>query len=141
MELRNIVGSRRMKRILPLALYVAFAPVSAAPSDAPEAPVNPPETAGTRFSWTGSYLGLDAGYSWSNNAADFTLFLASSGTLGLPAQTTLGSGGVAAGMQGGYNYQIGHLVFGPAADFSWLGRTGSSTATGLDINRIPYTAD
>ncbi|MGE3245752.1 MAG: outer membrane protein [Beijerinckiaceae bacterium] len=71
------------------------------------------------FTWTGFYAGANAGWAgaMSHNPA-FTV---------LPAGTVFGglgklnSGGVAAGVQAGYNWQTGPLVFGVEADIQYTG--------------------
>jgi outer membrane immunogenic protein len=80
-----------------------------------------------RFSWTGSYVGMNAGYSWGD--ADYSLDNApgpGAGVFAVPANraavNAAGTGSVSGdgftgGIQGGYNYQMGTLVFGGEIDF------------------------
>ncbi len=98
------------------------------------------------FTWTGFYIGVNAGYGWSAN----TQFnhgltnLSATGALiyGLPANQALGSalgtgsgasnGGFAGGGQIGYNYQMGSLVAGLEADIEYFRRRAQITGAGID---------
>jgi outer membrane immunogenic protein len=53
----------------------------------------------TAFGWTGAYLGGNIGYEW-----------------GATSNNPTRPSGVAGGIQGGYNWQTGQLVFGGEAD-------------------------
>jgi outer membrane immunogenic protein len=95
------------------------------------------------FTWTGFYIGANAGYSWNDskthysyalrNPADFAEFNA----LGLvPQRLGRNADGFTGGGQIGYNYQIGQIVLGAEADFQYLDarqNTGQSV-TLLDAN-------
>ena len=112
-----------MKRILiagALALAAA-APAFAAdlppPMAPPRAPVayipGPPP-----FSWTGFYVGLNAGYGFGQ-----TKWTTPSGTVG--GFST--NGGLAGATIGG-NYQIGQFVIGAEGDFDWQNLRGGQTS-------------
>jgi len=60
---------------------------------APAAPV--------AYSWTGGYIGAQAGYAFGDNTASFTFFPDVFGAFGLPAATSLRSGGVTGGAEWG----------------------------------------
>jgi opacity protein-like surface antigen len=108
-------------------------------SDAPEPPAKPPKATEVSFKWTGGYAGLNAGYTWHSNAADFALFPATVATPELSAATKISSQGFLGGAQAGYNYQIGRIVVGPEFDISSLNQSASSTTTGKDSFGFPYT--
>jgi outer membrane immunogenic protein len=84
------------------------------------------------YTWTGFYVGLNAGYSWSrlNNT-----LLTTNGTPGyfglpgiivvIPGVNASGTGGLddssfTGGLQLGYNIQSGQFVYGIEGDINWL---------------------
>lgn len=83
------------------------------------------------FSWTGFYVGVNAGYGWNDRSGDVTCI----GPTGIPAGPgcfgdvlgTLRSQGGLAGGQVGYNWQSGMIVFGGEADLQWSGIRNSSS--------------
>lgn len=85
------------------------------------------------FSWTGFYLGGNAGYAWGESKATNVLFFDSTGGVytpgGLYAGNDLNYGnmdGWVAGGQIGYNYQFSNnVVVGLEADFQWTGAEDS----------------
>lgn len=73
------------------------------------------------FSWTGFYIGANAGWGWSSG--DGTI------TMGPRSGPISGSGnGFLGGVQAGYNWQTGPIVFGVETDFQ--GSSGSGDVTG-----------
>jgi len=93
----------------------------------PPPPAYPPQApaayvpAAPGFSWTGFYLGANAGYGWSNGSGTTTTF-------GVGPDTFSASGNAfVVGGQLGYNYQFASVVFGVEADFQ--GSFGSGTLT------------
>ena len=68
------------------------------------------------FTWTGFYVGVNAGYGWSND--DFDAF---------DAADEDDDGGFVGGAQVGYNYQIGSFVVGLEGDIQYadFGRDGA----------------
>jgi outer membrane immunogenic protein len=112
-----------MKRILiagALALATA-APAFAADLPPPVAPPRAPTAyvpAPPAFSWTGFYIGLNAGYGFGQ-----TKWTAPSGTVGGFSTT----GPLAGGTIGG-NYQIGQLVLGIEGDADWQNIRGAQTS-------------
>ena len=94
------------------------------------------------WSWTGVYIGLNAGYSWGKSQTDVSYFNA---VTGLPIAPPAGSitsadfklnGGVAGG-QIGYNWQSGIWVGGIEADLQWSGQKGSAF---FSCAAVPVTA-
>jgi outer membrane immunogenic protein len=74
------------------------------------------------FSWTGFYIGANAGYGWSNASGTLTT------TTGSEPFNFTGNGFVG-GAQMGYNWQAGPAVFGAEADFQGTTISGPFTAS------------
>jgi outer membrane immunogenic protein len=128
MASRNIYGDKNMidrwlKGVAIVAL-TAIGTVAAQAADLPtrkEAPapvfVPPP------FTWTGFYVGLNAGGIWSSGSREATLFDPNFGTDGgflnasFPGGLGSGNAGFIGGGQAGYNWQTGAFVLGVETDF------------------------
>jgi outer membrane immunogenic protein len=113
-----------MRRIL-LATASTIAISTSAAMAADLAPMPTKAPAPITASWTGGYVGLNAGYAWGNS--DPTLFApgpanASPLQLGTALGTTPGlrPKGFIGGGQAGYNWQLGQFVVGGEVDFSGL---------------------
>ena len=82
---------------------------SALASDLPtKAPVNNTPIAAPPYNWSGFYVGANFGGAWTN------------GSLNIPGNNFYG--GITefiGGVQAGYNFQAGHLLFGVEGDFDW----------------------
>lgn len=98
-----------MRKILMLA--TAFAALTAASAQAADLPrrnaaPEPYYNVAPTFTWTGFYVGANAGYGFGRFTDGGRLFFgdASNGFVGLTA---------------GYNYQINNIVLGVEADFDW----------------------
>lgn len=113
-----------------------------------------PYVAPMYFSWTGFYVGGNAGYGWGSGSGTVTFTtLAPAGATG----PFSGSGnGFLGGVQAGYNWQMGSFVFGGEVDFqlseasgTFSGRAGAVTFNGSARNlwfgtgrgRIGYAFD
>jgi outer membrane immunogenic protein len=120
-----------------VAGFAADLPVKAAPYFAP-----PPV-----FSWTGFYVGGNAGYGWGN-ANDSTALGGAwlvDGTRDNLILSPLGNGqlhpnGFTGGIQAGYNFQAGQWVTGIEADANYFGLKGQFSRTVTNaFSGSPYT--
>jgi outer membrane immunogenic protein len=81
------------------------------------------------FDWSGGYVGASLGGGWGTTKTDGASFY--SDASGSPVASIPGvrfsNGGVIGGLETGYNWQQGGVVFGLQADISATGITGSFT--------------
>lgn len=125
------------------AVLICVAAGGARGADLGAAPEPPAVILDAGFSWTGLYIGANAG----GAAAPGNPFLSSQGFgAGGFDLNPSGRGGHSAftgGLQGGYNYQIGRTVFGVETDFEALGNCRSGTfatpGTFAALNTGTYT--
>jgi len=89
------------------------------------------------FTWTGFYVGANAGYGWGSADGDISISGVGRGTISADAD------GFFAGGQAGYNWQFGAFLLGAEADIqkSWAdgdfsARVGSTRIAG-DVN-VPW---
>ena len=75
------------------------------------------------FSWTGFYVGLQAGYGWHRNSYTYT------GTF--PGVSVFNTDGFVGGGAVGYNWQTGPVVFGLEGDLSYANLNSSGVFTEL----------
>jgi outer membrane immunogenic protein len=128
---------------LSLALLASIAFVgTAAAADLPVKAMTAPIVA-PAYSWTGFYLGLNAGYSWGHQDND--LVVAATGV------TVLSNGdhidGFIGGGQIGYNWQFNQWVLGLEADFQGSGQDADGSfflpaivgAAAIPATTISYT--
>jgi outer membrane immunogenic protein len=94
------------------------------------------------FSWTGVYIGLNAGAAWGKSDTTFTptgllgvfpAWDAAAAVLGSPTQRPVGFTG---GAQVGFNWQTGIWVLGAEADFQYLGLKASTQTPTFTIPPI-----
>jgi outer membrane immunogenic protein len=88
---------------------------------------------GPIYSWTGFYVGVNAGgfFDDGSNLTPSGLFPANYGASPLLASSGSRSGFTGGG-QIGYNWQVDHAVFGLETDFNFVDRSrGTNTVTGL----------
>ena len=99
-----------MKKILlaSVALFGFAGAASAADLPMRAAPPAPIIAAAPLFTWTGFYVGVNAGYGWSNDDFD---------AVDLADEDD--DGGFVGGAQVGYNYQIGSFVVGLEGDIQY----------------------
>jgi outer membrane immunogenic protein len=112
-----------------------------------------PATAGPRkpaYSWTGWYVGGNLGYGWSDDAtidpnatgtttglfASEAPFIVASQLATLDPLNTQPDG-VLGGVQTGYNFQSGGVVFGIEVDYAWANISDSSSRTVHSEFNIP----
>ncbi len=74
------------------------------------------------FSWTGFYIGGNAGWGFTNGSGTFTTALGAD-------PFTVKSNGFVGGAQVGYNWQMGPMVLGAEADFQGTSASGTVSAT------------
>ena len=74
------------------------------------------------FSWTGFYIGGNAGWGWTNGSGTFTTALGAD-------PFTVSNNGFLGGAQLGYNWQTGPFVLGAEADFQGTAASGSLNAS------------
>ncbi|WP_230531152.1 outer membrane protein [Microvirga roseola] len=116
------------KRILYLLTGTAALALVAPAASAADLPVQAPPPAPVFapppvFTWSGFYVGVNAGYGWAENNNESVFVPAGEIGPGSPAGTisyTDESGdGFVGGGQIGYNYQIGSFVIGLETDIQW----------------------
>jgi outer membrane immunogenic protein len=121
-----------MKRLLLSATaLVALASVAQA-ADLPSRAPPPVFTPIPVFTWTGFYVGVNAGWGWRNDDNEAVVLTGP----GLPAGFVGGTltfpngddGGFTGGGQIGYNYQIGSFVIGAEADIQWADTDNNQNA-------------
>jgi outer membrane immunogenic protein len=134
-----------MKKFFPIvtALIAICGAGAAHPADLPDvkgppvyAPPPPPA-----FSWTGGYVGLNAGYGWNDPGASL---IGLGGSAWDGYYPPLGSysfkrDGFIGGSQSGFNYQVGSFVFGVEGDFQYSDISGSSYTTGTGFGGYAVT--
>lgn len=124
----------RTFRLAALALPLVAA-ASAQAADLPRRSYAPPPVAMAAytpppFSWTGFYVGLNAGYGW--------------GSLGNVGNTTFGKpSGFVLGGTVGYNYQINQFVLGLEGDANWtnINSTARTLVGGPPASAVVSTAN
>lgn len=108
------------------------------PAPAPMYTKAPPPT----YSWTGFYLGLNAGYGWGDNSTSFTgdpFFFGPLIAGGyVPASPATNAGGFVGGGQVGYNWQSGPLVYGIEADIQYADISGTASAAAGAPPLVPF---
>jgi outer membrane immunogenic protein len=116
-----------MKKILLSSVALLGLTAGAFAADLPSRRAAPaPYVAVPVFTWTGFYVGVNAGYGFSDNNNNQGSFVAGPGALSAPlggyaGTVNRGNGngnndGFVGGGQIGYNYQIGNWVVGIEAD-------------------------
>jgi outer membrane immunogenic protein len=124
---------------LAIGALTAGGPASAA--DMPvKAPVYKAPIVAPVYNWTGFYAGASAGFGWGTGSIElsplpgFFIFYAPAIARGeIPGSSDLRARGFIGGMQTGYNYQSGSIVYGLEADISYarIRGTASNVSNGL----------
>ena len=120
-----------------LIAAVAVAASSAAiAADLPsrKAPVYAPVAAMPIFTWTGFYVGANLGYGFTNSDRVGVWTPTYEGSIG-----KANSKGLLGGLQLGYNWQAGAMVYGLEGDFQWTGMKKSVSGLAT-ISGLPYAA-
>ena len=126
----------RLSRALATASAFALMTAASYAADLPMRSEPPPVTTFVpAFSWTGFYLGVNAGVGWTNSGSVWV----DDPVLGPAVISTSSKSGFVGGAQAGYNWQSGAFVFGGEADIQYadLGNSiewGDYGAYGLSGN-------
>jgi len=111
---------------------VAFVATAASAADLPSRVAPAPIVAAVPvFTWTGFYVGVNAGYGWNTN--DNGTFV--DPVTGVVVNGSDDDGGFVGGAQVGYNYQIGAFVLGVETDIQYADHIG-----GRDRGFVPGVA-
>lgn len=109
---------------------------AASAADLPARAAPPPIIAAAPiFTWTGFYVGVNAGYGWNTNS-NSTVFVPGVGFVDNGGGS---DGGFVGGGQIGYNYQIGSFVIGAEADIQWADIGGNDN--GLFVPGVGFVAN
>jgi outer membrane immunogenic protein len=108
-----------MKKILLSSAALLGLTAGAMAADLPSTAAPAPMIAVPIFTWTGFYVGVNAGYGWSSN--DDATFVPGVGVVDADDD-----GGFVGGAQIGYNHQIGMFVLGAEADIQWADIGGNA---------------
>ena len=129
--MKTFLGVIGVASLLAGSAFAADLPVKAPPRAMPLAPA---------YSWTGCYIGGNAGYAWGTSNVSYSQTGAYLGVGGnAPADIAfahaLGSpsidmNGFTGGGQIGCNYQVGSFVFGIEGDGEYVGLSGTANAAG-----------
>jgi hypothetical protein len=124
----QLIWGPLMKK-LALAAAAIFA-LFAGSASAADMAVKAPPLAAPVFSWTGFYVGLNAGGGWNERTGDHFCVTPGGVLAGVGCSVsvngTVEASGALAGGQIGYNWQTGSIVWGGEADIQWSGIKGSS---------------
>jgi outer membrane immunogenic protein len=118
--------------VIAAASTVAVTQIAVAADLPVKAPVSrAPAIVAPAWSWTGFYLGVNAGYGWNTTTGDY--FCSYAGVVGDVGCSTPVSGvvkprGGLFGVQAGYNWQRNRIVYGIEADIQWSGIKDSASA-------------
>lgn len=123
----------KMRTLLQGAAIAALATTSAYAADLPsrkEPPPIAPAYAPPVFTWTGFYVGINAGAAINDNRYTWSAFLNNNSSGGV---------GFTGGGQIGYNWQTGPLVLGLETDLNYRGGSSSSnSAFGFTNSKSGY---
>jgi outer membrane immunogenic protein len=124
-----------MKKLILAASALVFGTAAQA-ADLPSSKVPPPApiAAIPAFTWTGFYLGANAGYNWGGDGGKWYNYCGNAACPvwadanpnyywwnGVPNGDIGSQDGWEFGVQAGYNYQMGSFVIGIEGDINWLG--------------------
>jgi outer membrane immunogenic protein len=146
----QIKGDTHMHRLVIASLTAASlsvgltATASAADLGRPApAPVYTKAPIAVPFSWTGFYVGANAGWGWARGGSAESCINSttgnSSGCAVFP-DSALSADGFFGGGQAGYNWQVSNWVLGIEADFQGADIKGSSSISGVFNSPATFTA-
>jgi outer membrane immunogenic protein len=122
--------------LLATVAAIGFASVASAADLPTKGPYYKAPVAAPAFSWTGFYIGANAGYAWGHTDVGYTppggpngFIPADVATYRAGASQKINNSGFTGGVQAGYNYQFNQFLAGIEADFGYLGRSGNFTGT------------
>jgi outer membrane immunogenic protein len=113
------------KQLLTSAAVLALSAGAAFASDLPTHKGPPPAPTPAPFSWTGFYIGAEAGFGWGEESDNLDSIT------GYPLDH-FGVSGPKGGIKAGYNQQFNNLVLGVEADIEASGIQGKKTGTFYD---------
>lgn len=143
-----------MKKLLLSSVALLGLTVAAGAADLPRRAAPPVFAPVPVFTWTGFYVGVNAGYAWADRNRDDVFFIPAGTVVNAPLTAgtlTLFGGngdddGFTAGGTIGFNWQMGSIVVGVEGDLNWadIGRDGTlfvpGTYTFVGVTEIPATA-
>ena len=117
-----------MRRIAFAVFVLAAAPAFGADLPTTKSPPSPPVA--TAYSWTGGYVGVEAGY---GSVGETLTYLSTDGFAVDPPGTTYNTNrnGFLGGFDAGYNYQVGQFVLGAEGDFNFTRIKGESVTNSI----------
>jgi outer membrane immunogenic protein len=117
-----------------MGICASLAAETALGADVPTRKEPPPASAPAAFTWTGFYFGANVGGAWGQDAVSSTsafpvppfaaVDVAAINAAASPKINTIGFVG---GLQAGYNFQVGNIVWGFETDFDDMGLRGKQT--------------
>jgi outer membrane immunogenic protein len=126
-----------MIRIFQISLAAAVAVGFASIASAADMPVKAGPVVDRAFNWAGGYTGGNLGYTWSNDRVNAAQFAPVPPFLGIDtaaissaATQNTKTRGFAGGLQAGYNWQSGNLVWGLEGDINYLASKKNTTNSG-----------
>jgi outer membrane immunogenic protein len=120
----GVAMQRAICALVSAVLSAGLAPLALAADVAPQKTAVPEHL--LVRSWTGFHAGANVGYGWADVQSDFSFTGAGNIPLGSSSSNV---SGVIGGVQAGYDWQTGNLVFGLETDVQMTGQSGSSFAS------------
>jgi len=123
---RLVIGSAALAALMAVgAAHAADMPVKAPAYKPPPVPI---------YSWTGFYVGLNGGYGWDRGTIElsaifpgfFGFYAPALANGAIPASSQPHARGFIGGLQAGYNYQSGSVVYGLESDISYAHLRGTA---------------
>ena len=138
------------KTVLMSAIALGAMAVTASAADMPARgpAVAPAPFLAPVFTWTGFYVGVNAGAAWhgNDNCPGFYNYTSSTGVIGnrvtafAPACNTDHTA-FTGGAQAGFNWQLGSVVYGLEGDVNWVGNDSKRGFGNYTYSSITYSLD